>query len=57
VAEVGGYSALPKSAPDGRSRLNPCVNFDAKGVITRNPKFIELLDGVQEMIKRKPITT
>lgn len=52
VAEIGGYSALPKSAPDGRSRLNPCVRFDAKGVIVRNPERIELLDRVQEMIKR-----
>jgi len=52
VAEVGGYSALPKSAADGRSRLNPCVRFDAKGVIVRNPERIDMLNEVQEMIRR-----
>lgn len=51
IAEVGGYSALPKSQPDGRARLNPHVRFDAKGVIVRNPERVELLDAVQAAIK------
>lgn len=52
VAEVGGYSNLPKSAPDGRERLNPHAQFDAKGVIVRKPERAALLDEVQEKIKR-----
>ena len=52
IAEVGGYSNLPKSQPDGRARLNPHVQFDPKGVILRNPARVELLDSVQELIKR-----
>ena len=52
VAEVGGYSALPKSSPDGRARINPCIQIDSKGVVLRNPKFVELLDGIQKIISR-----
>jgi len=52
VAEVGGYSNLPKSEPSGRSRLNPCVRIDDKGVVIRNPERIEMLDSIQEMIRR-----
>lgn len=52
VADVGGYSNLPKSEPSGRSRLNPHIRFDEANVIVRDPKTIELLDSVQEMIKR-----
>jgi len=52
VAEIGGYSNLPKSAPDGRSRINPCVMVDSKGVVMRNPKFMQLLDEIQSIIKR-----
>jgi hypothetical protein len=52
VAEVGSYLNLPKSEPSGRSRINPCVQIDSKGVVLRNPKLAPLLDGVQEMIKR-----
>jgi hypothetical protein len=52
VAEVGGYSALPKSEPSGRSRLNNTVQFDDKGVILRNPERVQLMDHIQELIKR-----
>lgn len=50
VAEVGGYTFLPKSAPDGRQRLNLCLEVDEYYRIVRNPKFIELLDDVQKRI-------
>ena len=50
VAEIGGYSNLPKSNPDGRSRINPCIKFDSKGVVLRDPKFKELLDDIQQKI-------
>jgi hypothetical protein len=52
VAEVGGYSNLPKSEPSGRSRLNPHVRADVKGVVQRNVERLEMLDTVQEMIRR-----
>lgn len=52
VAEVGGYSNLPKSEPSGRSRLNPNVRTDNKSVIVRNPERMELLDGIQKLIRR-----
>lgn len=53
VAEVGGYANLPKSEPSGRSRLNPHVRVDARGVVQRNPERIALLDATQEDIKRQ----
>lgn len=52
IAEVGSYSHLPKSNPVGKSRVNPCLQIDGKGVILRNPARKEMLDKVQEMIKR-----
>lgn len=52
VAEVGGYSNLPKSEPSGRSRLNPHLQVDAKGVVLRKPSYVEWLDSIQELIKR-----
>jgi hypothetical protein len=52
VAEVGGYSNLPKSEPSGRSRINPHVRIDPKGVVLRKPEYVEMLDQIQELIKR-----
>jgi len=49
IAEVGGYTYLPKRAPDGRRRLNHCVMTDSEYRIIRNPRFIPLLDQVREM--------
>lgn len=50
VIEIGSYSALPKSAPDGRSRLNLFALVDDKHRIIRNDKFKELLDTVGKMM-------
>jgi hypothetical protein len=52
IAEVGGYSNLPKSDPSGRNRVGPFCEFDSKGVIIRNPKYKELLDSIQKLIQR-----
>lgn len=52
IAEIGGYSCLPKSEPTGRSRLNLHVQVNSTGLVLRNPKYIELLDNVQAMIRR-----
>lgn len=52
IAEVGGYSALPKSAPDGRSRLNLHLEFDDKGVVMANPELRGILAEAQEKFNR-----
>jgi len=51
VAEVGGYLNIPKAEPSGRSRINPLVRLNEKGVVVRNPELVELLDSVQAMIR------
>lgn len=51
VAEVGGYSNIPKSEPSGRSRLNLFVGVDSKNVVKRNPQLVPLLDHVEQMLK------
>lgn len=53
ICEVGGYASMPKSSPDGRSRLNLCLNIDPKGRVVRNPKFKDLIDSVQGKIRRQ----
>ena len=50
VAEVGLYSALPKSEPSGRSRLALHLNIGPNGEVLRNPKFIQLLDETQALL-------
>jgi hypothetical protein len=52
IAEVGGYLNLPKSESDGRSRINLCQTVEGEEDVTRNPKFIELIDSVQARIRR-----
>jgi hypothetical protein len=52
IAEVGQVFALPKSEPTGRSRVSLTVQLDEHGVVVRNPKFKELLDQVQNQIRR-----
>jgi hypothetical protein len=52
IAEIGGYANIPKSAPDGRSRISPYVKTSEKGLVLRDPKFIELLDTIQTHFKR-----
>lgn len=52
VAEVGGAFNLPKASPDGRSRINPHLKIDPKGLVLRDPDLVKLLDEVQMTIKR-----
>lgn len=52
VAEIGGYSNLPKSEPSGRARLNIHATIDSKGVVQRNPKWQGMLEPIQESLKR-----
>jgi hypothetical protein len=50
IAAVGGYACLPKSAPDGRSRLNLYGTIDATGFVTPNEKIIKLVEETNKMI-------
>jgi len=50
IAEIGSYTNLPKKNPTGRTRINPFVDTDLSGKITRKEKFRELLDAVQRLI-------
>jgi hypothetical protein len=52
-AEVGGFSNLPKSDPIGQSRISPWVETEASGLVVRRPKFVPMLDGIQDDIKRR----
>ena len=52
IAEVGSYTNQPKSQPDGRTRVNPCVHIDEDGNVVRDPRYIELIDEVQRKIQR-----
>lgn len=48
IAEVGGYTVLPKSSPDGRRRLNTHVQIDRNYKVVRSERFREMLDQVTE---------
>lgn len=52
IAEVGQAFALPKSEPTGRSRVSLCVRLNETGLVMRDPRFVELLDQVQNKIRR-----
>jgi hypothetical protein len=52
VAEVGGYSNLPKSEPTGRHRINPHLRIDARGAVLKDPEKLNLLTSVQALIER-----
>ncbi|TXI11393.1 MAG: hypothetical protein E6Q68_06165 [Polynucleobacter sp.] len=51
IAEVGGYVNITKKEATGRSRLNLCVKLDPKGSILRDPRFVDMIDKAQELIK------
>jgi hypothetical protein len=53
IAEVAGFCSMPKSAPDGRSRLNLCVNIDPTGLIVRNEELRPLTTATQAKILLK----
>lgn len=53
VAEIGGYTNLPKSEPSGQSRLNLTTRISNKGVVLQDPELKPMLDEIHEQIKRK----
>lgn len=52
LAEVGGYMNLPKSEPTGRSRINPHLHIDDRGMVLRSPELMNMLDLAQTAIER-----
>lgn len=53
VAQIGGYTNLPKSEPSGQSRLNLRTAISSKGVVLEDPELKKMLDEIHEKIKRK----
>lgn len=55
VAEIGAVSAMSKTDPTGRSHINHHTLLSPydKSLVLRNPKLVETLDLVQEMIRRR----
>lgn len=52
IAEVGSYAVVQKAEPTGRGRLNPTVKISATGDILRDESKRQLIDSVQEKIRR-----
>jgi hypothetical protein len=52
IAEVGAYSNIPKSRPDGRARINQCLKLNDQNVVVPNPAFADMLAKVEQLIKR-----
>ena len=57
VAEIGGFSNMPKNEPCGRWMINPHCVTDVHGRIKRNESMIPLLTKVENMITAKPTVT
>lgn len=53
VAEIGGVYNIPKSAPDGRARLNPHCLISENGLVQRHEDLRPMLDAVNEDTKRQ----
>lgn len=50
IAEVGSYTVLPKSEPNGRGRINPWILIDDNNCVVRKEENVKILDRVQNMI-------
>lgn len=51
IAEVGSYTNLPKTSPDGRTRVNMYLELIDGRRVKRNPKFVRLIDATQRKIQ------
>lgn len=52
IAEVGQFNNQPKNNPDGRSRINPCVQTELDGTIRRRVERQALIDATQKRFNR-----
>lgn len=53
IAEIGGYSALTKAAPDGRGKLNTHARLDDNNMVMRNPSLRPMLEDAQRKIEQR----
>ncbi len=51
-AEIASFSILSRTSLTGRDTLNPFARIEPNGRVERNPDFIQLLDQIQQNIKR-----
>lgn len=49
--EIGCYTALPKSDPDGHHRLNHHALIDERGMVLRHEDLREILDPITPMLR------
>lgn len=52
IAEIGNPNANPSKDPTGRQRLNLYANIDINGIIHRREEFREVIDAIQDNIRR-----
>lgn len=52
IAEIGNPNANPSKDPTGRQRLNLYAKVDNNGIIHRREEFIEVIDAIQDNIRR-----
>lgn len=53
IAEVGSFTNLPKSQPDGRIRINPTVNLAANGIVRPKEHLKDVIARTQYWINRR----
>lgn len=53
VAEVGSFGNLPKSDPIRKNRISPYIRLNEDGAVVRMEEHRELLDQIQDEIRRK----
>ena len=52
IADIGCFNNQPKSAPDGRQKINHHATIDQSSVVLPNPRHIEMLEDIQRIIQR-----
>ena len=54
MVEVGNVLYLSKSNPSPMARINPFLNINPRnGDVVRNPKFVELLDNLEQQLNKE----
>lgn len=51
IAEVGSYTNLPKTSPDGRTRVNMYLELEEGRRVKRNQRFVKLINATQRKIQ------
>ena len=53
IAEVGSFTNLPKSQPDGRTRINPTVQISGNGIVKPKEHLKALIARTEALISRR----